>query len=165
MATITLTYNETLQNYIDEYFSETKKICATAREIAVWLIRSGKWIAPHDLLIKQCRGDVAQAMREQYITDEHGHSIRAKHVCRIVQAGEQLHMWADIRNVPPRKFMESSVQQRRQQIVGECRQLKFDVDFCNDNYYKNDPIQVVFDFTDDIEEAKFPGQYPPKQPR
>jgi len=45
---------------------------------------------------------------------------------------------------------------RRQQIVGDCRQLKMDIDSYNENYRANDerPIQGVFDFTDDLVELE-----------
>ena len=61
--------------------------------------------------------------------------------------------------------MESALQQRREQIVGDCRQLKYDVDYCNNNYFEDNPIQLIFDFTDDLEEAEYSGEYPPKKPR
>jgi hypothetical protein len=48
--------------------------------------------------------------------------------------------------------MEIAFQQRRQQILGDCRQLKTDVDSYNDNYNDAEPLQMVFDFTDDLAE-------------
>ncbi len=48
--------------------------------------------------------------------------------------------------------MEVAFQQRRQQIVGDCRQLKTDVDSYNENANSEQPIQMVFDFTDDLAE-------------
>ena len=38
-------------------------------------------------------------------------------------------------------------QQRRHQIVGDCRQLKMDVDSYNQNRTPDQPIQMIFDFT------------------
>lgn len=34
----------------------------------------------------------------------------------------------------------------------DCRQLRQDVDSYNENYNKSIPIQMVFDFTEDLEE-------------
>jgi hypothetical protein len=48
--------------------------------------------------------------------------------------------------------MEIAFQQRRNQIKGECHQLKSDVDSYNENYNKEQPIQAVFDFTNDLDE-------------
>jgi hypothetical protein len=48
--------------------------------------------------------------------------------------------------------MAIAFQQRRQQILGDCRQLKTDLDSYNDNYNTAAPLQMVFDFRDDLAE-------------
>jgi hypothetical protein len=48
--------------------------------------------------------------------------------------------------------MELAFAQRRQQIVGDCRQLKTDVDSYNDRHPSERAIQLVFDFTNDLAE-------------
>lgn len=48
--------------------------------------------------------------------------------------------------------MHISFQGRRQQIVGDCKQLKTDVDSYNQNGNDGKPIQMIFDFTLDLEE-------------
>lgn len=53
-----------------------------------------------------------------------------------------------------REHMGIAFQQRRQQILGDCRQLKTDVDSYNENYNSAEPLQMVFDFTDDLAEAE-----------
>jgi hypothetical protein len=161
---ISLSYTEALQRFADEYFAESGKECATAREIAVWLIHTGRWEAPNDLLIRQCREDVARAMREDYIKDSRGRSVRVKHVARMAQGDRQRHLWADIRRTN-RDFMETALQQRRTQIVGDCRQLKCDADYYNDANQHQEPIQLYFDFTDELVESDLPTAYPPKNPR
>lgn len=92
-------------------------------------------------------------MSEEYITDPQGRRVRAKHVARIKHDGEQLYLWADIRTAD-RKHMGVAFQQRRQQIVGDCLQLKTDVDSYNDNSKASPPIQLVLDFTHDVEEIE-----------
>lgn len=152
-------YFEFLQRMADEYFAETKTQTATTKELAVWAVSSGRWEPPKDLVLKQCREDFSRAMREQYIQNDRGQPVRAKHVARITKGAEQLHLWADIRNAP-RKHMESAFRLRRQQIVGDCRQLKRDVDYYNGEHPDQKMIQLVFDFTDDIAEGEFPEEYP-----
>jgi hypothetical protein len=39
-------------------------------------------------------------------------------------------------------------------VLGDCRQLKTDVDSYNQNYSAATPIQMVFDFTDDLAELE-----------
>ena len=50
--------------------------------------------------------------------------------------------------------MEAAFQQRRQQIVSDCRQLKIDVDSYNENHNSGRLIQMVFDFTLDLAELE-----------
>jgi len=126
-------------------------------------IRTGRWEPPVDLVLKQCREDFARALREQHFTGEDGKPIRAKHVARVTRGGQQMHLWVDIRKAP-RKHMEVAFQQRREQIVGDCRQLKRDIDYYNVASKTNLPIQMLFDFRDDIEEGEFSGTYPPRKP-
>jgi len=62
-------------------------------------------------------------------------------------------MWADIRTAP-RNHMELAFKQRRQQIVSDCRQLQIDVDSYNENHPKEKPVQMVFNFTMDLQELE-----------
>ena len=71
----------------------------------------------------------------------------------VEKDGKQSAFWADMRKAP-REHMEIAFQQRRQQIVGDCRQLKWDTDSYNQNHNTGTPIQMVFDFTLDLEEIE-----------
>jgi hypothetical protein len=73
------------------------------------------------------------------------------HVAKIFEHGKTIPLWADIRTAS-RRHMQISFQGRRQQIVGDCKQLKTDVDSYNQNANDGAPIQMIFDFTLDIEE-------------
>ena len=88
-------------------------------------------------------------MREEYITDAQGRTVRAKHAARI----EQAVLGADIRTAP-REHMEIAFKQRRRAILGDCRQLKLDVDSFNDNRSPEQPIPLTFDFTNDLLEIE-----------
>ena len=63
------------------------------------------------------------------------------------------------------EYMEDAFLQRRNLIVGECLQLKKDVDSYNDNNASGTTIQMVFDFSEDIAEREQPRSYRPNQPR
>ena len=39
-------------------------------------------------------------------------------------------------------------------MMGDCRQLKIDVDSYNDAHLEEQPIQMVFDFRHDLEELE-----------
>jgi len=62
-------------------------------------------------------------------------------------------IWDDIRTAP-RDHMQMSFQHRWRGIVGDCRQMKVDVDSYNDAHPAADPIQIVFDFTMDLAELE-----------
>lgn len=142
-------YNEQLQAIVTKYIESGLEWPATARQIAAYAVREKLW-APHpSSLIGQCAEDLAHAMREEYIIDPQGRSVRAKHAARV----EQAVLWADIRTAP-RAHMEIAFKQRRRQILGDCRQLKDDVDSYNENRSPVTPIQMSFDFTNDLLELE-----------
>lgn len=111
------------------------------------------WQPRNDTLVGQLAERLADAMREEYIIDPQGRTVRAKHAGRTNREGMQGTFWADIRD-DDRPHMEVAFQQRRQQIVGDCRQLKTDADSYNENSNPGPPIQVVLDFTDDVAELE-----------
>ena len=146
-------YYQQLQNIVKRYMQNGMDWPATTRQIAAWAINQGLWKpAPSDL-VDQCAEVLARAMREDYFVDPQGRTVRAKHVARTEREGKQLMLWADIRTAP-REHMAIAFQQRRQQIVGDCRQLKADLDSYDDNRSPLRPIQMSFDFTVDLEELE-----------
>ena len=124
---------------------------ATTHQIAAWAIHKKLWAAKTSSLIDQCADHLARALREAYITDPQGRKVWVKHAARIKQGKRQLTLWADIRTDEP-KYMQIALQQRRQQILGDCHQLKTDVDSYNQNWNPGRKIQMVFDFTTDLAE-------------
>jgi hypothetical protein len=147
------TYTEQLQHIVRSYLDDGQPWPATTRQIAAWAIRRGEWQPQPFALINQCADQLARAMREEHFTDTNGRVIRTKHVARIERGGEQIALWADIRSAS-REHMQIAFQQRRQQIVGDCKQLKTDCDYYNENRNQGEPIQVVFDFRADLEELE-----------
>lgn len=138
-----------LQRIVNQYIEAGEEWPATSHQIAAFAIKNHLWEAQGATLIDLCAEQLARAMREDYIRDPQGRIVRAKHAARI--AGEQTVLWADIRTAS-RGHMVIALQQRRQQIVGDCRQLKSDADSYNENNNPGKPIQMVFDFTNDLAE-------------
>jgi hypothetical protein len=147
-----MSYFDQLRGIADQYFAEHDGT-ASSRDIAGWAVRSGKWAPQPGSLIDQCAEELSRAMREDYITDPQGRIVRAKHAARIKENGRQVTLWADIRTAG-HKHMERAFAQRRKQILGDCRQLKADVDSYNENRRPEEPIQVIFDFTVDLAELE-----------
>jgi len=147
------TYNEQLQNIWRIYESRNDRAPATAREAVEWGVREGlielPQLDPYDKLAE----DMSRALREEYRTDEHGRRYRVNHAVRVTKAGVQYTFWA-IMGYAPREHMEKAFAQRREQIIGDCVQLKTDVDVYNEMNKDEDPIQLILDFTDDVAERQ-----------
>jgi hypothetical protein len=126
---------------------------APARELADWAIRNGLWRPTESAIITICAEAFASAMREEYFTDPQGRVVRAKHAARISRGKTQVTLWGDMRTEDPR-FMATAFQNRRRKIVGDCRQLKLDVDSYNENRRPPTTFQLILDFTDDVAETE-----------
>lgn len=144
---------ELLQEIVHKYKEGGNPWPATSREIARWAIENRLWAPQPSAVIAQCADQLSRAMRDEYIVDPQGRKVRALHSATFGTGPEQQSLWDDIRTASP-KFMEIAFQGRRRQIVGDCKQLKNDVDSYNENRRPTKPIQVVFDFTYDLLEAE-----------
>jgi hypothetical protein len=145
------TFTKQLQKIVRLYMEANQPWPTTTHDIARWAIQSKLWQPQPSAILDQCANQLARAMREEHITDPQGRIVRAKHVAKTTRNGEQMAFWDDMRTAT-RSHMEIALQQRRQQIVGDCRQLKTDMDSYNENYNTGRLIQLVFDFTNDLEE-------------
>ncbi len=65
-------------------------------------------------------------------------------------------LWDSIDTAEP-EFMQAALQQRRHQIVGDCKQLKTDKDSYNENWNSTTDIQISFNFELDLEELELAG--------
>jgi hypothetical protein len=118
-----------------------------------WAYKNGLHKPSDKTIIDVIAADIAQVFREEYRTDRLGGRYRAKHAAMTKTGSKTLSLWGDIDdpNAPHEHFVRS-FGQRRQQIVGDCFQLKTDADVYNDVRKPEHPIQIVLDFTLDVEE-------------
>src|SRR5438132_8760135 len=113
MATI---YDRQMQQIVTKYIEAGQKWPASSSQIAKWAIARRLWAPQPSTILNQCADHLARAMREEYITDAQGRTVRAKHAARFEDPnGGQTTLWADIRTAP-RKHMETAFRQRRGQI-------------------------------------------------
>ena len=122
------TQSEMLQDIVAKYQAANQPWPATTREMAQWAIEHQLWAPKPSAFVDQCADQLSRAMREEYITDAQGRRVRAKHAATVTQDGAQLVLWADMRTAT-HQHMSLALQQRRHQIVGDCRQLKMDLVF------------------------------------
>ncbi|WP_421992191.1 hypothetical protein [Qipengyuania sp.] len=146
-------YNEQLQQVWHEYEKEKGYLPSTARDACMWGVERGMIAMPELDPFDELAKDMSRALREEYGTDRYGRRYRKNHAVRVTKGGVQYTMWAIMGNAPL-DHMRKAFIQRRQQIVGDCVQLDTDVRVYNDLNPEQEPIQVPFDFSPDVEESR-----------
>lgn len=146
------TKNETYQKIWHRYNGDHEHKPSSAREAVQWAVAEGLLelpaIDPYDILA----GEMSTALREEFQTDDKGRRYRVNHAVRVTKGGVQYTFWA-VMGFAPHQHMERAFAQRREQIIGDCVQLKTDVDVYNDlNRGKRPEIQLVLDYTEDVAE-------------
>ena len=147
------TYVKQMQKIVQEYRASGQPWPTSSKAMADWAILRGKWQMPAAAVRRRCADDIASAMREEYMTDSKGRRVRVLHPAPLLTGEAREMIWDDIRTAP-RRHMQLSFQHRRRGIVGDCRQMKTDVDSYNDAHPGDEPIQIVFDFTMDLAELE-----------
>ena len=148
------TKQERLQQAWHRYDGDQRHRPTSARQAVEWAVAGGilelPSIDPYDVLA----GEMADALRSEIRTDEKGRRYRVNHAVRATKGGVQYTFWGAL-GFAPHAHMEKAFAQRRDQIIGDCLQLKTDVDVYNDMNQGNQPeIQLVLDFTDDVAERQ-----------
>ncbi len=146
-------YNEQLQHIWHQYQTEKGDIPSGTHEVVKWGVGKGLLTLPEIDPLDKLAEDMANALREEYRKDKYGRRYRVNHAVRITKFGVQYTFWGDLDHAD-RPFMEKSYALRRKQIVGDCMQLKTDVDVYNDMHPDQEPIQIILDFSKDVEEAQ-----------
>lgn len=147
------THTEQIQALVEKYRSIGQPWPAAARDMALWAINNKLWSPRFTDYANRLADDMSRAMRDEHIEGSHGHRVRAKHAARWGDNGQQPPLWDDIRSASP-EHMQIAFRQRREQIVGDCYQLKVDVDFFNEKRRPRTPIQLTLDFTRDVQERE-----------
>ena len=141
------------QRIVARYRESGQPWPATAVDIARWAIGKRLWDIHPSKIVRQCADQIADAMRQEYITDPQGRRVRVKHVAPYDHKGQTSLKWDDMRSARP-EHMHTSFAYKRQLIVSDCWQLKLEIDSYNENYNKGKLVQTVFDFNDDLAELE-----------
>jgi len=133
------TRDQQLIDVIDRYMNEVNLQPTSMDEVADWGLRKGLF-RPDPLDVrKMFRDALATAARKEKRYDGK-RWYRAKHSVRHNNSGMQMSLWADIDKNATRSFMEKSIGQRRRNVVGDCLQLKRDLDHFNEINPAQEPI-------------------------
>ena len=140
------------QSFIRHYKRETGKEVVNMHDVAKFAKSKGYTMptprSDVDLLAKE----FSEAAREEIRYDKKtGKPYRANHAYRPHPGQPQLFYWVDI-DKAPRGPMQKSLQHRRGQMVGDAVQLTLDAMHWNSINPNEEPIQMVLDFADDVEE-------------
>lgn len=142
-----------IQHLANEYTKDWGIGPIEPTEFAAWAVKHKRWAPTVEATIRLCAEQFSRAMREEYTTDRKGRRVRTKHVVRITKGTKTLWLWDDWEHAT-RSHMEQAFQLRRNQIVGDCYQLKSDVDSYNEAHADQPAIQLVLDFRTDVEELE-----------
>ncbi|WP_188061996.1 hypothetical protein [Sphingobium sp. KCTC 72723] len=148
------TYREQLQRVWHEFEKENGQVPATAREAVQWGVQKRMIEVPEVDPLAKLAEDMSTALREEYATDREGRRYRVNHAVRLTRGGVQHTFWAMMADAP-REHMQKAFIQRREQIVGDCVQLSTDVEAYNAMRSEQEPIQMLLDFRDDVEERRY----------
>lgn len=147
-----MTKDEKLQGVFHQYLEAHNGQPHGTYEVVSWAVRNGLLEVPSVDPMAVLAEQLGTALRNEYGTDpETGKRYRKNHAVRYFKRGVQLALWGEMETAP-REHMLKAFQQRRKQIVGDCIQLKADVDVYNGRNPDVEPIQLVLDFTDDVAE-------------
>lgn len=148
-------FHNAIKDYVAQYQESHPGALVDTKAVAAWALTNGLTAPPMSKVIDLIAAEIAQVFREEYRVDAEGRSYRAKHAVTQRIGGHSLTLWADIDDPnAPREHFVKSFANRRRQIVGDCVQLKTDVDVYNDKNDTQPPIQLLLDFTDDVAELQ-----------
>jgi hypothetical protein len=142
-----------LQEIVRQYLDAGHPTPANPKDIARWAIEKRLWAQRPEAVVNQCAEQIARAMAQEYFTDSSGRRVRAKHAVVYPEGPHSYSLWDDIRTAG-HEFVALSMQQGRRNILNQCKQLKNDVDYYNDERKPETPIQMVFNFELDLQEME-----------
>jgi hypothetical protein len=147
--------SEEKQALMRRFREETGKAEIEMHEVAEWAHRRFGMAVPPDIPgIDRLAQAFADAAREETRKDEKtGRPYRVNHAIKVTQGDRQLSFWIVIDDAP-RNRMALSVQQRREQMVGDAAHLVNDIDHWNSVHADQEPIQIELDFQPDVEWRK-----------
>ncbi|MCZ0963909.1 hypothetical protein [Paracoccus benzoatiresistens] len=149
-----MNYSEQLRSVWKRYREEVSYDPVDLKTVASWAIAQGLWHPRPVDLSTSLANDLAQALREEKRVDAKGREYRANiPVRRRASDGMSLFEWADIDDAP-RMHVEKSVQQERRSIASDCYALAMKVEHYNDLHPREEPLLLVLDFTDDVNEMR-----------
>ena len=146
------TFNEQLVRIVEDYREAGQAWPASREEIAEWAVANDRYKLTRGMAVSQCAERISRAMGLEHVKDKKGRSVRKYYAARLRENGQLVMKWDDWNAKRP--FMEMAAANRRNHVLGQCWQLKRDIDSYNERHCPHDPIQLDFDFNVDLEELQ-----------
>lgn len=147
-----MTKHKQMQYLIRQWKEATGNIEIDMHLVAEYAIAQG-WPVPPPLTgIERLAKEFSQAAREETRQDgQTGRPYRVYHAFTPDGTGSQGVLWIDI-DEAPRNVMWKSARNRREQVVGDMVQLYLDLEHWNRVNPDKEPIVLVTDVTEDVNE-------------
>ena len=144
------TLNDRLLKIVEDYRAAGQPWPATREQMAEWAVAHERYQLTKGMAVSQCAERIGRAMRLEHFKDRKGRSVRKYYATRIREDGQLVMKWDD--QNAERPFMEVAAANRRNQVLGQCWQLKNDIESYNERRCPDQPIQIDFNFNTDLEE-------------
>jgi len=141
---------EQLLKIVDDYRAAGQPWPATREQMAEWAVANDRYQLTRGMAVSQCAERISRAMGLEHVKDTKGRSVRKYYAARIRENGQLVMKWDDLN--ADRPFMEVAAANRRNQVLGQCWQIKNDIDSYNERRCPDQPIQIDFNFNVDLEE-------------
>jgi len=142
--------NDQLVKIVEDYRAAGMPWPASREQIAEWAVAKERYQLTRGMAVRQCAEKLGRAMGLEHVKDRRGRSIRKYYAAPIRENGQLVMKWDDLN--APRPFMEIASANRRNRILGQCWQLKNDMDSYSERRCPDEPIQLDFNFNVDLEE-------------
>jgi hypothetical protein len=142
--------NDQLLKIVEDYRAAGCPWPATREQIAEWAVANERYQLMRGMAVSQCAERLGRAMGLEHVRDKKGRNVRKYYAARIRENGQIVMKWDDWN--APRPFMEVAAANRRNQILGQCWQVKNDMDSYSERRCQDQPIQMDFNFNIDLEE-------------
>lgn len=143
-------FQEQLLRIVEDYRKAGGEWPATKEQIAEWALQHERYELTRAMAKRQCAEKIGRAMGLEHVKDRKGRSVRKYYAASVRENGLPVMKWDDWN--ADRSFIEIAAANRRNQILGQCWQLKNDMDSYSERKCPDSPIQLDFNFNIDLDE-------------
>lgn len=155
-------YDTQLLNIIEDYAREHGVEEVDLDAVSEWAISKGRYQRPTITMQKQCRKEMADAMRKAKYVDPQGRAdVRTKHAVKIKIKGEQkpLIVWVDIRTAKPNTMRESLRQGRKSMGKGAIKHNTYLESYNDNNIFGANIPPFDYNLNVDVAEGNLSDEY------